>query len=180
MYKRFPSHQYKKGFTLIEAVVYLALFGILMGGAIVAAYNAFEGMSRGQAHAMLEEEGNFLMGKINWALAGAQSVNAPTSGTVGSLLSVNKVTGISQNGTPLTQAGLIGLTGTSAFIDEGADHRGLNNADVQVSRLSFLYIVSSGNGVDPSRVEASTTLTARLPNGMLVSEDFTTINYLRH
>ena len=57
-----------KGFTLIETIVYLALFSILMGGAIVAAFNIFESAGRQQTHTMLQEEGNFLIAKINEAV----------------------------------------------------------------------------------------------------------------
>ena len=81
------------GFTLIETIVYLALFSIMMGGAIVALFNLFESSGRELTHIMLQEEGNFIIAKINWAISGAQSVNQPSG--YGSLLSVNKVTGFS-------------------------------------------------------------------------------------
>ncbi len=171
---------YTKGFTLIEAVVYLALFGILMGGGIVAAYNTIEGLSRGQSHAMLEEEGVFIMGKINWALAGAQSVSLPASGTFGSQLSVNKIVRVDAGGTAVVTPVSIGLAGGNVYIDEGSGQQILNNADVKVARISFMHVVASGNGIDPERIEASTTLTTLTSTGQMVTEDFSTIDYIRH
>jgi prepilin-type N-terminal cleavage/methylation domain-containing protein len=170
-----------KGFTLIETIIYLALFSILMGGAIVSAFNIFESAGRQQTHTMLQEEGDFIIAKINWAVAGASSVNQP--GSYGSLLSVNKVIGLSSSGQPIVSAVTISLPtapGSITIQDGAVGPYALTNSNVSVTRLSFLHALASGNGVDPESVAASTTLTARAPNGAIISEDFSTIVYLRH
>ena len=55
---------FKKGFTLIETVIYLALFSIVIGGALAATTLLFEGAGRNTTEARLEEEGNFMLEKI--------------------------------------------------------------------------------------------------------------------
>lgn len=58
-----------RGFTLIEVLVYLALYSIIIGGAVVAAYGMFESSGHNQTKAMVEEEGGYLLSKIEWALS---------------------------------------------------------------------------------------------------------------
>ena len=62
------------GFTLIETMLYLALFSMLAGGAVAAGYNLIEAANRNQTRAVLIEEGNFLLGKIGWSLQQAGTV----------------------------------------------------------------------------------------------------------
>lgn len=73
-----------RGFTLLEVLIYIALFSVLIGGAIVAGYNLLESGNRNETAVAIQEEGNFLNRKINWALTGATSVTAssPTTLTV--------------------------------------------------------------------------------------------------
>ncbi len=71
-----------KGFTILEVLIYIALFSILMSGAVVAAYNLLEGGSRNKTAIGIQEEGTFLNRKINWALTGASSVSTSPDGTV--------------------------------------------------------------------------------------------------
>jgi len=70
-----------RGFTLIETIIYIALFAILMSGAVVAAYNLFEGSDRNESAILIQEEGTFLNRKINWALAGASAAQSSNGGT---------------------------------------------------------------------------------------------------
>ena len=53
-----------RGFTLIETIVYLALFSIVIGGALAATMLLFEGAGRDTARARLVEEGAFMLGKM--------------------------------------------------------------------------------------------------------------------
>lgn len=169
-----------KGFTLIEAIVYLALFGILIGGAIVAAYNLFEGSSRGQARAMLQEEGNYLYGKISWALSGTKDITTPPAGFPGSSLLIVKWD--TSLGDPI-QITLGGATGTDLIMSTSSNPTGqtLNNSNVEVSNLLFLHTLASGNGINPEEVEFSFMVSARTPTGAVLSMQFpTTTISLRH
>jgi type II secretory pathway pseudopilin PulG len=171
-----------RAFTIIETVVYLGLFSILIGGAVVGAYNVFESAGREQTRAMLQEEGSFLIGKINWAVSGASSVNTPGGGQFGSSLSVNKVTGLAGNGQPIIETVIINIPVSpgNIQIQNGANPAvTLNNTNVTITRLGFLHTLPTGNGIIPESIEASTTMTALAPNGMVISQDFSTTVYIR-
>jgi prepilin-type N-terminal cleavage/methylation domain-containing protein len=70
-----------RGFTLLETLIYIALFSILMSGAMVASYNLLEGGGRNEKAIGIQEEGTFINRKINWALTGASVVTASPDGT---------------------------------------------------------------------------------------------------
>lgn len=54
----------ERGFTLIEVIVYLALFSILITGGISASFFILEGGDRNAARALLAEEGSFVIAKM--------------------------------------------------------------------------------------------------------------------
>ena len=65
-----------RGFTLMEVLIYIALFGIIMSGAMVATFQLVDGGTRNEQSIAIQEEGTFISRKINWALAGASSASA--------------------------------------------------------------------------------------------------------
>ena len=65
----------------METLIYIAIFSILMSGAVVGSYNLLEGGSRNMTATGIQEEGTFLNRKINWALTGATATAASPSGT---------------------------------------------------------------------------------------------------
>ncbi len=71
--------KYKNGFTLIEAIIYIALFSILIGGALVATYQLMQGADSLNSKKTLQEEGNFVLRKLDWALTGVKSFSIPNS-----------------------------------------------------------------------------------------------------
>lgn len=169
-----------RGFTLIETLVYLGLFSILIGGTLIGAFNLFESTGRQQTHTILQEEGNFVIGKIQWAVSGAEAVNNPGGGLYGSQLSVNKVTGLDGAGHSIITTVVLTFADPDVQIQNGTNPvEVLNNSNVRVRRIGFLHTLTSGNGVIPESVEASTTLEMLAPNGMVVSEDFSTTVYVR-
>ena len=154
-----------KGFTLIETIIYLALFSVLMTGALVAAYNLMEGGKRMQTRAMLQEEGHFLLGKIEWSMFGASSIDEPGANAFGTTLRVTKF-----DGTTVT----FDYVGNALRIDTGAGPQALVGPEVQVSRLLFAHSLAKGSDVEPEEVHVSFEIQALSPNGMLVSERFPT------
>src|SRR5258708_4700865 len=80
-----------KGFTLIETIIYLGLFALVMSGIIVSAYALVETAGRNQAKAVLQEEKDFLVAKINYALAGVDPTHTITAS--GSSFSATKYGG---------------------------------------------------------------------------------------
>lgn len=70
------------GFTLLETLIYIALFGVLMTGTLVTVYELLLSSEHNKIALAIQEEGTFLQRKINWALSGATAVNVPNSETL--------------------------------------------------------------------------------------------------
>jgi prepilin-type N-terminal cleavage/methylation domain-containing protein len=70
-----PLLIYKRGFTLIETIIYLALFSIVIGGALAATTVLFEGAGRNTTEARLQEEGTFMLEKIAYDKSEEMVVN---------------------------------------------------------------------------------------------------------
>jgi type II secretory pathway pseudopilin PulG len=157
-----------EGFTLIEVLVYLGLFAILMTGMVTTAFSVFESSDRDQTRVLMQGEGDFLVGKINWTLTGVRAINSPT----GSLLSVNKWI----NPTVATTVEIT-LLGTDMIIrDGGSPQTMLNNSNVSISNLVF---TRNNAGTNQENIQTSFTITGRMLNGMSVSQDFSTVKYMR-
>lgn len=69
-----------RGFTLIETLVYLALYSILMTGVIASLFSLQSGMERVEAGARLTDEGHFLLEVVRFKLERAYSVEIMDSG----------------------------------------------------------------------------------------------------
>lgn len=152
------------GFTLIETLVYLALFSLIIGGFIVVSYMLFEASGRNQTRAMLQQEKNFLVGKIDWILDGAQTIHLPEGSAPDTTLFLTKYGGSSYR---------ISLEGREMAFDG----RALSTADVTVSNLVFIRRIESGTGLES--IEAGFTITARTPAGAVITETASTTRYLR-
>lgn len=163
-----------RGFTLIEALVYLALFSILMGGAVVAAYNLFDSSTKVGTRTMLQEESDFMTAKIDWVLSGAKGITAPIAGMKGSSLTVAKWD--TSLGDPMT----IAESGGQLFLTRGANAPVvLNNTNTTITAILFNHIEGSGDGTVPEAVETVLTVSAYTPTGMLVTRTATSTSYLR-
>ena len=156
----------QKGFTLIETIIYLALFVIVIGGGMVAAYQIIESTEANKNHVILQEEANFLLRKINWALTGATSV-----AETGTTLTVQKPIGgastqlvFSLNGSSLELARSLGTPSS------------LNTSNIALSNLAFAKTLGAGGR--PDALTTTFTLTT-LQNGLNDSQTFSTKKYLR-
>lgn len=159
-----------RGFTLIETLVYLALFTLIIGGFVAAAYMLFQTSDRNQTKAMMQQEENFLLGKLNWVMSGMQSVTVPliippATTAADSTLTVTKY----NDPTPLT------------IFRSGADMQlngeTLNSSNVTISKLVFIHTYAGGT--NPDSVEAGFTISAVTPTGATVSEIASTTRYIR-
>jgi type II secretory pathway pseudopilin PulG len=150
------------GFTLIETLVYIALFTIVIGGGLVGAYGVIEGTDRTSAKTILEQDANFILRKMDWALTGLDVINSS-----GGSLSVNKKD-FSQNPIVFTLVGTdikIKKAGNTAVI--------LNNSRIKISNLLFTKVTTGGK----DGIQA--TFTATTVNSKL-SETFSITKYIRH
>jgi len=159
-----------RGVTLIETLVYLALFGILMSGGIVAAYNIFQSSDRNSAKILIEEEGDFLLGKINWSLSAISAINSPASGSSGSeLLVTSTTTGVGTIDIK-PDTSLKNITMTRAGVTQT-----LNNSNTVVSNILFDHETSAG----VEWITSSFILNTRTADGEAMSQQFQTTKYVR-
>lgn len=168
----------ENGFTLIEVMVYLGLFAILFGGVILAAYNIVESSDRNQTKAMVQEEGNFLMAKINWVISGAQSITSPAIGAA--CLAPACPLSVIKWDTSIGNPVVVSLTGTDMTLTRGSNPPAvLNNNNVQIINLSFTHTNASGDGIDPESLKTQFTVSARMATGLNITEIFSSTDYLR-
>ena len=165
------SARHSKGFTLIEMLIYLALYSIIIFGAVAAVYGIFESTARNQTAAMVEEEGAYLISKIDWALESASLVSIPAVSTSGAQLTIQNY-----DGATLTFAS----SGESMSIKNG-DYATelLNNANTSIIDLSFAHTSASQNGLYPEELSASFTIVATTSEGSALSRSFSTVKYIR-
>jgi hypothetical protein len=128
------------GFTLIEAVIYLALFGIIFSGALAGCYAAMEAGAKNQARATMQNEIGFIAAKINWALAAAQNTQIPAPGfPLPSLLAETL------DGSGATAPIVFYLDRNSLMMKIGSDEAlPLNNGNIRVVDLLFENIPPAG------------------------------------
>ena len=66
----------QNGFTLIETIIYIALFGILMTSALVAVYELLGSGEINKTSLIIQTEETFINSKLRWAITGSTAVNA--------------------------------------------------------------------------------------------------------
>ncbi len=154
-------HESGTGFTLIETLIYMALFAIIIGGGMVAVYQLIQGADASYNHVILQEEANFLLRKIDWALTGATSADIVSS----NLVTQKPILG---SNVQLT----FSLSGNNLTLQRGsAGANVLNSSSIVVSGVSFTKNAQGGFKTD-------FTLTT-FSNGKPASQSFSTTKYLR-
>jgi prepilin-type N-terminal cleavage/methylation domain-containing protein len=119
------SRKNSAGFTLIEMLVYLALFALIMTGAFVSAYQLIEHSARTQAQVERSEELGFLIRKITWALGSAVSVGVSGDDTLtivtgaGTLRFEHDGEALLLNGEPLS-SNRVSVSGWSVSYEPGS------------------------------------------------------------
>lgn len=153
------------GFTLIETVIYIALLALIMGGALLVSLDLIEGSGRTGSNTTLQDEGNFVLRKINWALTGASAINTPASG-ISATLSVSRYDGLEVR---------VRRTGTTLEMSEdgGANYFFLTTENVSVTGLEFRRVAGTPPGV------IATTTMRNAATTTLGSVDFVIKKYLR-
>ena len=157
----------KKGFTLIETIVYLALFTLIIGGLFVAAYALIESVGRNQTKAIVQEEKGFLVGKIHNVLNAARS--ASVSGPILVVYEYGSPVQVCVSGMDLRI-----LRNSGDCLISGSI---LNTEYVAITDAVFLHAYAGG--LNPERLEVGFTISAKTPNGMSISEHASTTGYIR-
>jgi type II secretory pathway pseudopilin PulG len=123
----------QSGFTIIETIIYIALFVLVMAAVVLSTYNMIASTDKAQYKSLVQNEGQFAIRKIHMAL--------------------NNATSVSISGTTLTATGpsgpnrVVSLTGNKLQLD-GVD---LNGDVAPVTSLAF--IANPAAGIKPVEVQ---------------------------
>ena len=170
------KRSYNNGFTLIEVIIYIALFSILIGAVMISVYNIIESENTDNSESELIEEGNFLLDKIKWAMNGVQTISSPSSNASSTML---KVFNISSTTIPI----IIQISGNNLTIQNGSGYELgvpeiLNNPDYHLYNTVFTHVKQTGNGYANEFIDVAFTLNTKNINGRTVSEKFSETIYL--
>lgn len=72
---------YDRGFTLLEVIIYLALFSLLMTSVLGVVYQLVRSTAETKWALQVQAEGNFIIQKMEWALAGQTTIILPNEQT---------------------------------------------------------------------------------------------------
>ena len=136
-----------RAFTLIETIIYIALFSILMTGTLLALYGMFGSTTSFKVATDTEAEGLFMTRKLAWVLGDLAAITTPTNGGCNSNLSITKGDGTKID-MRLTDDAIELRRGGSAGV-----YTPLTSDAVTVSRLCFGYLSAPAPGI-----EACTTI----------------------
>ncbi|OHA70741.1 MAG: hypothetical protein A3D64_02825 [Candidatus Wildermuthbacteria bacterium RIFCSPHIGHO2_02_FULL_49_9] len=106
----------KKGFTLIETIIYIALLAFLLGAGISAAFYIIDSSQKNKSEVNVQAEGNFILRKLDWALTGATDVSA-----AGTTLTVTKAGGpyvFSYDGSKYFRLGAVNLNSSLVTVSD--------------------------------------------------------------
>ena len=129
---------HNRGFTLIEALLYIALFTIVVGGGLLTIFGLLQSSEGTRQRIAIEAEGNFIMKKLDWAVNGS-AVSLPSSGNSGATLSLAR-DGVTYDFT---------FSGTSIPLSEdGGTPVTLNTVNAPSGGVTFTHIAGPPEGVE--------------------------------
>jgi type II secretory pathway pseudopilin PulG len=164
----------KRGLSIVEVMIYISIFGLIWSGAVVSIYSITESMNKNKTNSTIEEEAQFIIGKIKWALYDSSEINLPIKNTTGNKLSLEKeidsikttvILKPSQNGKNIE----IQIAQNTSLP--------LNSSLVRVSDLKFAYEVKNDNKT--KIVIFSFDLNSTTTNGLVIQKTFKDNVYLK-
>ena len=141
-----------KGFTLIEVIIYIALFSLLIGTALITAHQLIQDAGNINSKNNTQMEGSFVLSKLNWALTSASTFHISSG-----VLHIDRY---DSNQIDIQLAGgKINMTESLGFAGN------ITTGNVSVSNLTFTTISGTPKGI---------TVTATIDG-----KDFTITKYIR-
>lgn len=140
----------QKGFTLIEVLIYTALFSLIIGGLLVIVYAMLDTNEDLENKILVNEEGNFLVNKISQTFEDAKQVIKPfstSSPTTSSQLIIVLP--------PPIATTTIRLINTDMVYQYGADTIPLNDTGAKITELNFQYFPANSDYHTPAGLKVS-------------------------
>lgn len=142
-------------------IVYIALLGMLLTGGVLTSYRLLQGSTITSVKTTVQDEGNFVLRKVVWALGSASDIPTPS----GTALTVTRYDGNTVD---------FRLSGTAVEMRESdidTTWRPITTPNVRVESLQFVV----GSGSD----SVTMTVTIKTANGTDTALPFTVTKYLR-
>lgn len=150
-----------RGFTLLETIIYLALFSIIMTGAVASALAIGESGARADATALLLDEGLFVLQRLRDAVEHAETIEEPVRADTSSLL-------VMMNGGSET---IYSEQDGRLVEGHGGEPHPLTAQRIKISNLVFAHEASTDHYL-PSSIVVRFTLTVSDRHGMPVTRTF--------
>lgn len=148
----------KKGFSLIEAVIYIAIFTMFVGALVNFTLNLNTSRLHSQTMLEVKGQGADLMRILTKTITNATAINYPGTGLSSGAISVNLP---DASKSPTIFSG----SGEAIYITEGANSAvALTNNKVKVTNLSFKNVSKTATpGTIQIRFTISNTANQKLP-----------------
>lgn len=159
------KHSYKRAFTIIELLLYMAIMSIMLTVLANTFTSIVEVQLESEANSEVEQDGNYIFSRFLYDIPRASSVTTPSSlgGTASSLT-------ISIDGNAYTYA--VNNNNLEITTPSGTDV--LNSVNTTVSGVSFLRLGKSG-GKHSIRLTYTITSTTQQNKGFEIKQYQTTI-----
>ncbi len=136
------------GFTLMETLVYIALFSLIMTGGFVTAFQLIQGNDALVERTTAGEEGNFIIKKMEWVLSGISNNPADIASPGANHVATSTILSIKKwhNGVKIPLTIEYNASKGVILIQENLNPPlPLSTSNVKVNNLEFSYISSNGN-----------------------------------
>lgn len=138
----------KKGYSLIEILIYMALLGIFLFGLTQLFVSSLDLNIESEANSSVEQDGRFILSRFRYDFLQASSINSPGShGASGILLQ------LTASGVNYTYA----VADGNLTVSDGVNSYQLNSSRSLVSDINFLRL---GNIGGKNTITVSFTLTS--------------------
>lgn len=125
------------GLTLIEAIIYVALFGLIIATGLAATYNLIDGSETLNEGTLTDVEAHFILHRLGYEIKQVATATTPVSDT---LMLVDDSGGT----TTITR---IGASGTIAIMRNDSDPIPLHSDVLEISYLRFDVVNGSPQSV---------------------------------
>lgn len=130
----------RKGFTLIEILIYTALLGMIMGAAILITKSSLEARAKNRSALILNENMHFAITRLEARVHAAIDITAPASGSANSL--TLSMTDSSKNPTVFNLSG-----GVLKITESSGNATALTSDEIEITNLTFTRLTGTPTAV---------------------------------
>lgn len=124
----------KKGFTLIETIIYIALLSFLLGGILQSAFWLIQSAENESATVQTAEEIDFVEHKLDFLLSGISDIQSPTGAQISQTLQVTKY---DFAGNPIV---ITSKNGVLTLSRSGTSAVALTSSNIHIDAANFSYL----------------------------------------